>query len=367
MTALQTPADLYQELFVAVQRERVFPDSKTFVDCVPHLPPPHILDQYRSRCHQAGIRPPRIRRCSTSPSNERWPRDTCHLPDNRSAGHIDGLWDILTRHPAEHPPRCSLLPLPCDYVVPGGRFAELYYWDSYFTMLGLADSGRHRLLRAMLDNFAHLIDTYGYVPNGTRTYYLSRSQPPVFALMVELAEECGVCDAAQFVPQLLREHAFWMDGSAALGSGVAHRRAVGLTQRRGAQPLLGRPRFGARGILARRRGDRRGHAAPRRRSASRSARRVRVGLGFQFALARRSRSEQHPHHEHHARGPQRLPAPARGADRAPESRRWRRRDGARLRAEGPSTAGGDRHLLLERTARRVPGLRLERDAFRAAR
>lgn len=55
----------------------------------------------------------------------------------------------------------------------------------------LAESGREDLLKCMADNFAWLIETYGHIPNGNRTYYLSRSQPPVFALMVELFEEDG--------------------------------------------------------------------------------------------------------------------------------------------------------------------------------
>ncbi|WP_277422315.1 trehalase family glycosidase, partial [Pseudomonas viridiflava] len=80
----------------------------------------------------------------------------------------------------------SLLALPHPYVVPGGRFREVYYWDSYFTMLGLVKSGETTLSRQMLDNFAYLIDTYGHIPNGNRTYYLSRSQPPFFSYMVEL-------------------------------------------------------------------------------------------------------------------------------------------------------------------------------------
>ena len=113
-------------------------------------------------------------------------------PDRSLCEHIDYLWGILTRHPREHPAGSSLLPLPYNYVVPGGRFTELYYWDSYFTMLGLEETGCHDLLRAMADNFAYLIDTYGRIPNGNRTYYLSRSQPPVFVLMTELFEETGV-------------------------------------------------------------------------------------------------------------------------------------------------------------------------------
>ena len=104
-------------------------------------------------------------------------------------------------------------------MVPGGRFRELYYWDSYFTMLGLAEGGRHDLLRTMADNFAWLIEHYGHVPNGNRSYYLSRSQPPVFALMVGLFEEHRLCQALQYLPHLRREHTWWVDGADALRPG----------------------------------------------------------------------------------------------------------------------------------------------------
>ena len=59
--------------------------------------------------------------------------------------HIDRLWDSLTRRTTSAPPYSSLLPLPRPYVVPGGRFREIYYWDSYFTMLGLVESDRRDL------------------------------------------------------------------------------------------------------------------------------------------------------------------------------------------------------------------------------
>ncbi len=83
----------------------------------------------------------------------------------------------------------SALPLSTRFVVPGGRFREMYYWDSYFTMLGLQTSERHDLVADMVENFAGLIDRYGHIPNGSRTYYLSRSQPPFFAAMVALQAE----------------------------------------------------------------------------------------------------------------------------------------------------------------------------------
>src|SRR5438874_8033093 len=100
--------------------------------------------------------------------------------------HIRALWPVLTRRPDTADARSSLIPLPQPYVVPGGRFREVYYWDSYFTMLGLVASGRTDLVRSMLDNFAYLIRTVGHIPNGNRPYYLSRSQPPFFGAMIGL-------------------------------------------------------------------------------------------------------------------------------------------------------------------------------------
>ena len=144
------------------------------------------------------------------------------------AQHIENLWHHLTRHPDQHPSQGTLLQLPHSYVVLGGRFVEMYYWDSYFTMLGLVGSQHQATLHAMTDNFAYLIDTYGHVPNGTRTYYVSRSQPPVFALMVDLCESTNGQRPTRYLPQLLKEHAFWMDGADALASGESHRRVVAL-------------------------------------------------------------------------------------------------------------------------------------------
>lgn len=222
-----TPADRYQELFVEVQMNRVFADSKTFVDCAPRLHPERILAIYRSQRAQPGFDlvafvEEHFSRYEISPSH------FVSDPDNTLEQHIDRLWPILTRHPPEHPAHSSLLPLPHDYVVPGGRFVEQYYWDAYFIMLGLDQSGQRHLLRSMADNFAYLIDTYGHVPNGNRTYYLSRSQPPVFALMVDLFEEKSICYAHDYLPQLRKEYAFWMEGADYLRPGDSHRHCVRL-------------------------------------------------------------------------------------------------------------------------------------------
>jgi alpha,alpha-trehalase len=220
-----TPADRYQELFVAVQTARVFDDSKTFVDCAPLQRPEAILAAYRARCGTPGFDLAAFVHAHFRPER---PPESGYVSDPRQTlvAHIDGLWDVLTRHPREHPTHSSLLPLPGRYVVPGGRFSEMYYWDSYFTMLGLVESGRADLMRSMADNFAYLIDNFGHVPNGNRSYYLSRSQPPVFALMVALFERQGLCDALHYLPRLRREHAFWMGDADGLQPGEARRHCV---------------------------------------------------------------------------------------------------------------------------------------------
>ena len=121
---------------------------------------------------------------------------------------------MLRREPDEIEPYSSLLPLGRPYIVPGGRFREIYYWDSYFTMLGLEQDGQHALARDMLQNFASLIDRYGHVPNGNRSYYLSRSQPPFFSSMVELiAARDGDKLFVDYLPELQAEYDYWMEGA----------------------------------------------------------------------------------------------------------------------------------------------------------
>ncbi|MGP1683829.1 MAG: trehalase family glycosidase, partial [Giesbergeria sp.] len=222
-----SPADRYQELFVAVQSGRVFDDSKTFVDCAPLSAPAAILEAYRAEHRKPDFdlaafvhrhfKP-------TQPSKSDYTSD----PGQSLCGHVDALWSVLTRHPCNHAAYSSALQLPKPYVVPGGRFGELYYWDSYFTMVGLAASGRSDLLGDMVTNFSYLIDAFGFVPNGTRSYYLSRSQPPVFALMLELAGQYGAASPGDHLCQLQQEHAYWMAGAHELVSGQASRRAVRL-------------------------------------------------------------------------------------------------------------------------------------------
>lgn len=215
-------------LFAAVQRGRVFADGKTFVDAVPLHEPASIVARLEATRGAPGF------------DLAAFVREHFRVPgpaagDVRSdraqpmEARVRALWPALTRAPDADIAGSSLLPLPKPYVVPGGRFREVYYWDSYFTMLGLVASGRTDLVRDMLDNFAHLVRTVGHVPNGNRTYYLSRSQPPYLAAMVGLyAEATDTARALPYLDVLEREHAFWMDGAERVRPGEAYRRVVRL-------------------------------------------------------------------------------------------------------------------------------------------
>src|SRR2546429_745694 len=222
------PARDLGPLFHDVQLSGIFADSKTFVDARPRLAPAAIVARYASSHGAAGFSLQTFVEQNFElprPVGEGFRTDTSQTMEQ----HIRALWSVLTRPPDTADERSSLIPLPNAYVVPGGRFREVYYWDSYFTMLGLIESGRTDLVRNMLDNFAYLVQTVGHIPNGNRTYYLSRSQPPFFAAMVGLyAAATDTTQALRYLDALEAEYAFWMDGAERLAPGEAYRRVVKL-------------------------------------------------------------------------------------------------------------------------------------------
>ncbi|WP_255783927.1 alpha,alpha-trehalase TreA [Marilutibacter chinensis] len=214
------------ELFAAVQAGWLFEDQKLFADAVPKRAPAAIEADFLARRTQSGFD---LRHFVDENFILPQPVESAAVESHDSLrAHIDALWPLLTRRTPEPLAHDSLLPLPHAYIVPGGRFREVYYWDSYFTMLGLVESGEHALSRQMLDNFAHLIDVWGHIPNGNRSYYLSRSQPPFFSHMVALEARDDPDLPVRYLPQLRREHAYWMDGSEGLPRGQAARRVVRL-------------------------------------------------------------------------------------------------------------------------------------------
>jgi alpha,alpha-trehalase len=224
----EPPQVLFKDLFIAVQDAQIYPDSKAFPDALPNAAPTDILKQFHAEQPDS---PAALKQFVEA--HFILPSDVTGAPSPPGqasiTAHIDALWDQLTRTTAAAPPYSSLLALPQPYVVPGGRFREMYYWDSYFTMLGLAESGRQDLVTDMVRDFAYLIDTFGHVPNGARTYYLSRSQPPFFFAMVGLTSPKDPAGAyAAYLPQLRREYAFWMEGSQSVNPGKPHRRVVAM-------------------------------------------------------------------------------------------------------------------------------------------
>ncbi len=208
-----TQKEIFQldPLFNDVQMQPVFADGKTFVDCIPKEDTDVILEKYFEQKDSSGF------------NLEKFVQAYFELPkvfaadyttdSNSTTGqHINDLWEVLTREPDEK--QGSLIPLPNPYIVPGGRFGEVYYWDSYFTMLGLKAAGKADMVENMVNNFSHLIATTGFIPNGNRTYYLGRSQPPFYSLMVKmLAEMRGQQTLNGYLSTLVAEHQYWMKGA----------------------------------------------------------------------------------------------------------------------------------------------------------
>jgi len=109
----------------------------------------------------------------------------CHVKVAWLPRPIVKLGDI---DPKELPDE-GLLYLPDAYVVPGGRFNEMYGWDSFFILLGLEADHHEALAKGMVDNFLFEIENYGGVLNANRTYYLTRSQPPFLTSMIRAVYE----------------------------------------------------------------------------------------------------------------------------------------------------------------------------------
>lgn len=212
MTVLPTsksPDEALGELFRVAQLSRLHPDGKTFVDLVPSAQLRTIARKYRKE--------------SAKPDFDLRSFVQTHFKLNESEAlevsrtnldaisHVDELWSTLTR--SAEKPKGSLIPLPHRYVVPGGRFQEQFYWDSYFIMLGLESSSRHDLTASIMSNNSHMFRKFGFIPTGNRTYFTSRSQPPFYAAMVELvSNRKGATYLTSRLPYLLQEYHFWNKG-----------------------------------------------------------------------------------------------------------------------------------------------------------
>ena len=198
-------------LFKDVQNAALFEDSKTFADAIVLSDWQTVINEYE------------LQKCNEDFSLSSFVGTHFQMPDMVASStnftfsavpdYVQHMWDVLTRTPdAENID--SLISLSRPYIVPGGRFREIYYWDSYFTALGLIDSGKADMVINMLENFLDILDEVGCIPNGNRAYYYTRSQPPVLALMFSLVEEkLSETQRQRAIAGIEKEYAFWMNGA----------------------------------------------------------------------------------------------------------------------------------------------------------
>lgn len=205
----KSPDEEYGELFREVQLKSIFPDSKTFPDCIPKIKSEEILKKYEEQKSK-----PNFDLRSFVMKNFKLPQHliNTHVSNtsNSVEKNINETWKALTRQPKDE--GGTLVPLLKPYIVPGERFGEAHYWDTYFIMLGLQASGKDSLMSNMVLNLAQLIQDFGHIPSGNRSYYFSRSQPPFFAPMVKLLSEMKGHEQklVQYLPQIQREYQYWM-------------------------------------------------------------------------------------------------------------------------------------------------------------
>ncbi|XP_073303813.1 probable trehalase isoform X2 [Primulina huaijiensis] len=140
-------------------------------------------------------------------------------PEMRAwALEVHSLWNNLSRKVSKgvfhKPDYHTLLPLKSPVIIPGSRFREVYYWDSYWVIRGLLASKMYDTAKGIVYNLISLIDEFGYVLNGARAYYTNRSQPPLLSSMVtDIYNRTGDKElAAKSLPALLKEHEFWNSG-----------------------------------------------------------------------------------------------------------------------------------------------------------
>nr|XP_023026984.1 trehalase-like [Leptinotarsa decemlineata] len=194
------------DLLHLVQTAKIFNDSKTFVDMAMIHPLNETLKRFQLLMSENDEHPTReqIKEFvyknfkSIGELDEYYPRDFKHEPKiikeitdpvvRKFAQSLIDIWPTLTRtvsyHVIDHPETHSLIPVPHPFVIPGGRFKELYYWDTYWILKGLLLSDMVETARGMIQNLLSMVERFGFVPNGGRIYYLNRSQPPLLTQMV---------------------------------------------------------------------------------------------------------------------------------------------------------------------------------------
>lgn len=215
----------------AVQELKIFPDSKFFVDMPLKADPVTTLrDFYElgNKTKDIKILTEFVHTHFDAPGHELvevypedwvpFPNSFTHIEDyrlRRWALHLHRIWRDLCRRVKDdvrvHQERYSLFYVPHNFIIPGGRFREFYYWDSYWILKGLLFSEMYDTAKGVILNLVFMVDKHGFVPNGGRVYYLSRSQPPLLTQMVyEYLLATGDLNfVREVLPFLEKEMKFW--------------------------------------------------------------------------------------------------------------------------------------------------------------
>ena len=223
------PVSFYNtQLFKDVQMSGIFEDSKSFVDLVPKKNIAILEEEYLQRKDNQSFSLKNFVSNNFEDKSMKGLQFELDTTQNMYS-HISHMWDKLKRSPDSVISHSTRIALPYNYIVPGGRFQEIYYWDSYFTMEGLLVDEQQEVAQSMVDNFAFLIDSIGFIPNGTRDYYKTRSQPPYFALMVDAIARKDQQLLVKYLPQMTKEYQYWMEGAQKGDSLDPEKRVVNLS------------------------------------------------------------------------------------------------------------------------------------------
>ncbi|KAJ1675707.1 hypothetical protein EV182_000737 [Spiromyces aspiralis] len=231
-TACDSPIFCDSPLLKAVQLSGIFKDSKTFVDKPTKRPVTQVLEAF-AKLPENPSKETLSRFVNENFGDEFSIIKPANLSDFRPdpnflgsiasdllrgfGAEVHSYWGELVRV-QDLSGLCdgcdtTMLPIKHKFIVPGGRFREFYYWDSFFILEGLLASELHETAREFLLNFLDMFDHLGFVPNGARIYYLNRSQPPVLSLMISRYYEAtnDIAILRRAVPILVKEHAFWVN------------------------------------------------------------------------------------------------------------------------------------------------------------
>lgn len=225
-------------VLAAAQAAGIWADSKTYVDCPARVPLSQVLADFRAAFGDgADLESPDTAAAVTSfvrdhfhtqPGDELqahtpadWAPHVAWLQALKTANAVrlgttlHALWGVLCRVSTPSP-QSTLLALPHPCFVPGDRFRETYYWDSLFIVRGLLAVGMTTSAAGVARNLLHLLRSHGRVPNGARSYYTNRSQPPVLAAILAALDDAAALDddlCAEAVPLMVQEWRFWTCGS----------------------------------------------------------------------------------------------------------------------------------------------------------